>query len=103
MWPGGRPPKLTTIGPVPKIFSNLNLNGPTPPRVQPVLGEWGPANVPTTKQKRRMRIWVGLALLGAMIAVFLLGWYVYYVMTGNIGFGIGGNEQFLHDRLTRAG
>ena len=81
---------------MPKIFSNLNLNGPTPPRVQPVLGEWGPQNVPTTKQKRRMRIWVGLALLGGMLAIFLLGWYVYYVMTGNIGFGIGDNEQFLH-------
>ena len=87
----------------PKIFSNLNLNGPTPPRVQPVLGEWGPANVPTTKQKRRMRIWVGLALLGAMLAIFLLGWYVYYSMTGNIGFGIGDDEQFLRDWFTRAG
>ena len=49
---------------MPKIFSNLNLNGPTPPRVQPVLGEWGPENLPTTNQKRRMRIWVGLVLLG---------------------------------------
>ena len=71
--------------------------------MQPVLGEWGPANVPTTKQKRRMRIWVGLALLAAMIAIFLLGWYVYYSMTGNIGFGIGDDEQFLRDWFTRAG
>ena len=105
MWPGTtplEPPQLTTIGPVPKIFSNLNLNGPTPPRVQPVLGEWGPANVPTTKQKRRMRIWVGLVLLGAMLAIFLLGWYVYYLMTGDIGFGIGDNEQFLRGWLTPA-
>jgi NhaP-type Na+/H+ or K+/H+ antiporter len=70
--------------------------------VQPVLGEWGPANVPTTKQKRRMRIWVGLALLGAMIAIFLLGWYVYYVMTGDVGFGLGDNEQFIRDSLTRS-
>ena len=36
-----------------------------------------------------MRIWVGLVLLGAMIAIFLLGWYVYYAMTGSWGFGIG--------------
>ena len=49
---------------VPRIFCNLNLHGATPPRVQPLLGEWGPAKVPTTKQKKRMRIWVGLALLG---------------------------------------
>ena len=80
---------------MPKIFSNLNLHRATPPRVQPRLGEWGPLKVPTTKQKKRMRIWVGLALLGALIAIFLLGWYVYYVMTGSWGFGIGDERQVL--------
>jgi hypothetical protein len=80
---------------VPKIFSNLNLHGATPPRVQPKIGEWGPLKVPSTKQKRRMRIWVALALLGALIAIFLLGWYVYYVMTGSWGFGIGDERQFI--------
>ena len=78
---------------MPRIFSNLNLNGPTPPRVQPVLGEWGPVKVPSTRQKKRMRIWVGLVLLGAMIAIFLLGWFVYYLMTGSWGFGIGEFQQ----------
>ena len=63
--------------------------------MQPTIGEWGPAKVPTTKQKRRMRIWVTLALLGALIAIFLLGWYVYYLMTGSLGFGIGDERQFL--------
>ena len=77
-----------------KIFSNLNLNGRTPPRVQPRLGEWGPETVPSTKSKKRMRIWVGLALLGAMIAIFLLGWYVYHLMTGSWGFGIGEDGGF---------
>lgn len=76
-------------GRVPKIFSDLNLNKGTPPRVQPNLGEWGPELIPTTKSKRRMRIWVSLALTGALLACFLLGWYVYYLMTGSIGFGIG--------------
>ena len=80
---------------MPRIFSNLNLHGRTPLRVQPTIGEWGPVKVPTTKQKRRMRIWVTLALLGAMIAIFLLGWYVYYLMTGSLGFGIGDERQFL--------
>jgi len=74
---------------VPQVFSNLDLNGATPPRVRPALGEWGPLQVPTTGAKRRMRIWVGLALLGTMIAVFGLGWYVYHAMTGSWGFGIG--------------
>ena len=36
-----------------------------------------------------MRIWVGLALFGALLACFLLGWYVYYLMTGSFGFGLG--------------
>jgi hypothetical protein len=80
---------------VPRIFSNLNLHGGTPPRVQPTIGEWGPVKVPTTKQKRRMRIWVTLALLGALIAIFLLGWYVYYLMTGSMGFGIGDERQLI--------
>ena len=80
---------------MPRIFSNLNLHGGTPPRVQPTIGEWGPVKVPTTKHKRRMRIWVTLALLGALIAIFLLGWYVYYLMTGSLGFGIGDERQFL--------
>ena len=70
-------------------FSNLNLNGRTPPRVQPVVGEWGPANVPTTRQKKRMRIYVLIALPAAMLACFLLGWYVYFLMTGCYGFGFG--------------
>jgi hypothetical protein len=82
-----------------KIFSNLNLHGPTPPRVQPSLGEWGPVKVPSTKQKRRMRIWVSLALFGSLLAIFLLGWYVYYLMTGSWGFGSGDESQFFQSFL----
>ena len=51
--------------------------------------------MPTTRAKKRMRIWVGLALLAGMVAIFLLGWYVYYAMTGSWGFGIGDEKQFL--------
>jgi hypothetical protein len=76
-------------------FSDLNLNGSTPARVQPRLGEWGPEMVPSTGQKRRMRIWVGLALLGAMLALFGLGWYAYHALTGSWGFGLDRNSGFL--------
>ena len=41
-----------------------------------------------------MRIWASLALLGGLIAIFLLGWYVYHAMTGSWGFGIGEKKQF---------
>lgn len=72
-----------------KIFSSLNLNGRTPPRVQPKVGEWGPEKVPTTKQKKRMRIYAAIALAVTMLACFLIGWYAYYAMTGCYGFGLG--------------
>ena len=59
----------------------------------PSVGEWGPVKVPSTKQKKRMRIWVSLALLGGLMVIFLLGWYVYHAMTGSWGFGIGEEQQ----------
>jgi hypothetical protein len=71
---------------VPKVFSNLNLNANTPPRVQPNIGIWGPEQVPSTRTKKRVRLWVGFVLLGAMLACFLLGWYVFFLMTGSWGF-----------------
>jgi hypothetical protein len=40
-----------------------------------------------------MRIWASLALLGGLIVIFLLGWYVYHAMTGSWGFGIGEEHQ----------
>ncbi len=73
---------------MPRIFSNLNLNGATPPRVQPKIGEWGPEKVPSTKLKKRMRIFVPVALFVIMLVIFLFGWYVYYLLTGTIGFGL---------------
>lgn len=77
-----------------RVFSNLNLNGAAPPRVQPTLGEWGPEQVPSTRSKKRMRIYVGLVLLGLMMAIFVLGWLVYHQLTGSWGFGIGQSGQF---------
>ena len=78
-----------------RVFSNLNLNGSTPPRVQPRIGEWGPAKVPTTRAKKRMRIWVSMALFGAMLAIFLLGWYVLLPDDRLLGLRHRGHKQFL--------
>lgn len=64
-----------------KIFSNLNLNGTTPPRVQPKVGEWGPHRVATTAAKKRMRIWVGIAFVAAWAGLYLLGWFFYKTLT----------------------
>ncbi|HET9127726.1 MAG TPA: hypothetical protein VHO26_09335 [Propionibacteriaceae bacterium] len=59
------------------VFSNLNLNGRTPLRVQPKVGIWGPEGVPTTRAKKRMRIWVSLAFVAALTVITLLG-YTFY-------------------------
>ncbi|HSN44418.1 MAG TPA: hypothetical protein VLR88_10215 [Propionibacteriaceae bacterium] len=65
-----------------RVFSDLNLNGRTPPRVQPKVGEWGPEKVPTTASKKRMRIWVSLAFVGSVIALCLLGYYYFTILSG---------------------
>ena len=50
------------------LFSDLNLNGRTPVRVQPGQ-EWGPERVPSVKQKKRARLYTVLAFVGALGAV----------------------------------
>lgn len=73
---------------MPKLFSDLNLNADTPARVRPKLGEWGPVEVPATRAKKRQRFWVPFVLTGALLVLFLLGWYNYWMLTGHIGFGL---------------
>lgn len=62
------------------LFSNLNLNGRTPLRVQPKAGVWGPVGVPTTRAKKRMRIWVSIALAVALAALST-AFYIFYRAT----------------------
>lgn len=59
------------------LNSNLNLNGPVPPRVMPGIGEWGPQGVPTTRSKRRQRwLVIGLVVLlvGLVVALEAVLW-----------------------------
>lgn len=62
------------------LNSKLNLNAGAPPRVWPKLGEWGPAEVPSTRQKKRMRWLVGLGFFAAGVVLFLYGWYIFTMM-----------------------
>jgi len=59
------------------LNSNLNLNAGVPPRVQPRLGDWGPAEVPSTRQKKRMRWWAVLAFLATLLVIVGYGYYIY--------------------------
>ena len=65
-----------------QLFSDLNLNGDTPVRVQPQLGEWEPRRVPTTKQKKRVRFTVTGIFSAVVVALFLLGNYFYKILMG---------------------
>ena len=67
-------------------FTDLRLHGSTPARVQPVAGEWGPADVPTTRAKKRLRILVPIAFV--VVAVIMAAWayYVFTLLRGAIGF-----------------
>ncbi len=57
------------------LNSNLNLNGDAAPSVIPGLGEWSPADVPSTRQKKRMRWLILLYLVLALAAVIgFLAW-----------------------------
>lgn len=64
------------------LLSNLNLNGRTPLRVQPGVGEWGPEGVPSTRSKQLMRVWVALAFVVALTVLSLLGYHFYKVLQG---------------------
>lgn len=65
-----------------RIFTDLNLSAGTPARVQPKIGEWGPLLVPTTRSKKRMRIWVSLAFVLVLTALVALGYFFYRVFNG---------------------
>lgn len=68
-----------------QIFSDLNLNGDTPARVQPVIGEWGPQRLPSTSAKKRARFTVSLAFIAAAAALFWLGKFFFDILMGATG------------------
>lgn len=65
-----------------QIFSDLNLNGDAPVRVQPRVGQWEPLRVPGTAEKKRARITVTIAFVAAVVGLFLLGNFFYKVLMG---------------------
>ncbi len=60
-----------------RIFTDLNLNGDTPLRARPRLGEWGPQKAVTTRQKKRARIWAIIFFIVAF-TVLSVAFYVFY-------------------------
>ena len=66
-----------------RFFSDLNLNGSPPLRVQPRVGEWGPVMVPSTRWKKWARVLVPLIAVGLAVGVFFLARTFYLMLTGD--------------------
>lgn len=64
------------------LNSDLDLNGDVSPRVKPIVGEWGPIGVPTTRQKKRQWKWTILAVVGVVAVVTAFGYYAYLTLRG---------------------
>ena len=54
-----------------RVFSDLNLNGSTPLRAQPRVGEW-------------VRVLVPVITVGLAVAVFFLARTFYLILTGSL-------------------
>lgn len=64
-----------------RVFSDLNLNGPSPMRAQPKVGEWGPEQVPGTRWKKWQRVLVPVVAVALAVGVFFLGRMFYLMLT----------------------
>lgn len=70
-----------------RLTTDLSLNGTTATRVQPKVGTWGPASVPSTGRKRWLRIGVWVAFVLALAAVVGYAWWFYLQLQRAMGQG----------------
>lgn len=64
-----------------RVFTDLNLNGKSPMRAQPRVGDWGPAKVPSTRAKKWQRVLVPIIAILLAVGVFFLGRMFYLALT----------------------
>ncbi|GAB3704532.1 hypothetical protein [Mariniluteicoccus flavus] len=64
-----------------RFSSNLDLNADVPTRAQPAIGDWGPNGLPTTREKRRQR-WVVPVALALITIVVIVAWRYFAAMLG---------------------
>lgn len=64
------------------FFTNLNLDGQTPVRTRPRVGEeqWAPAAVPTTKRKKTQRVLAPIAFSVALAVLVGVGYYFFRII-----------------------
>lgn len=71
-----------SLGTVEGLNTDLDLNGSASPRVRPRVGEWAPADVPSTRSKRRQRWWTITVATIALVAVVAFGYFAYLTLRG---------------------
>ncbi|EFS75530.1 hypothetical protein HMPREF9621_00375 [Cutibacterium modestum HL037PA2] len=64
------------------FFTNLNLDGQTPVRTRPRVGDnqWAPAAVPTTKHKKIQRVIAPIAFGVALAVLVGVGYYFFRIL-----------------------
>ena len=64
------------------FFTNLNLDGQTPVRTRPRVGEeqWAPEEVPTTKSKKVQRVLAPIAFGVALTVLVGVGYYFFRIL-----------------------
>ncbi|AZZ43304.1 hypothetical protein C0Z11_07010 [Acidipropionibacterium jensenii] len=62
------------------IFTDLNLNGRAPVRVQPKIGEWGPRGVPSTRAKKVQRIIAPIVFVLVLAGLAGLFYFFYRIL-----------------------
>lgn len=64
------------------LNTDLNLNGAASPRVKPLVGEWAPIGVPSTRSKRNQRWWTITVATIVLVAVVAFGYVAYRALRG---------------------
>lgn len=81
--PGRRPPgPAGTLAGVEGLNSDLDLNGAVSARVKPRVGDWAPADVPSTRRKRWQRWLVLLVCVLVLAAVLGFGAFAWMTLRG---------------------
>lgn len=71
-----------TLAGVEGLNTDLDLNGASSPRVRPRVGEWAPADVPSTRAKRNQRWWTITVSTLVLAAVIGFGYFAYLMLRG---------------------
>jgi len=63
-----------------QVFSDLDYDGDAPVRARPEVGEWGPREVVSTAHRKRLRVWVTLAFLAAVVLIVAVGAFWFHLV-----------------------